>query len=82
MSMMNSMTMIDLARTTAADVIVQWAGVNIDWSAVRDELDRHWFHEDVQSRGENWTGHDENEFRNLVVRELERAHVVRCARAK
>ena len=54
--------------------LAQWAGVEIDWAEVRAELDRHWLNEEVLSRDENWTGNDENEFRNLVARELERNH--------
>jgi len=73
---MDRVTMIDLARATATDVRVQWTGVDINWSDVRAELDAHWANE-ILSRDDEWTAHDENEFRNLVARELERSHLAK-----
>lgn len=61
------MNQIDIARRTASDVIVQWTGVDIDWSNVRSELDAHW----AEATEEPYTN---AEFRDAVAKEIDRMH--------
>lgn len=56
---------IDRARETASDVLVQWDGVDIDWSNLAAELAAHW----ADATEEPYT---DPEFRALVVAEIER----------
>mgnify|MGYP001810209065 CR=1 FL=1 len=56
---------IDRARETASDVLVQWDGVDIDWSNLAGELAAHW----ADATEEPYT---DPEFRALVVAEIER----------
>lgn len=70
---MDHVTMVGAARNAAGDVMAQWTGVDIDWTDVRAELDRHWGDEQA-NLDDSWTGSDENNYRNLVAREIERFH--------
>lgn len=65
---------VSAADAAGADVHTQWTCVDINWSEVRAELDRHWTGEEPANLSDDWTGSDENQYRNLVARALERLH--------
>lgn len=67
--------MVDNARQLASSVLVQWSGVEIDWGNVRAELDGHLDAEPSDGIDPELHLGDEDAFRALVVRELERAHI-------
>ena len=71
------LTVLDDARASAGNVLAQWDGVEINWADVRAELDAHWREESPANLTEDWTGNDENEYRNLVAREIERLRSAR-----
>lgn len=71
---MNRIDMINAATATANDVFIQWSRVFVDWTdvgTVRTDLDAH-LGASMANLDEGWSGADEDEYRNLVARELKR----------
>jgi hypothetical protein len=73
---MDRVAMIDAARAAAANVYTQWTGIDIDWHDVRGMLDAH-LGDEQSDLTECWSSDDEDEFRDLVARELERIRKAR-----
>jgi hypothetical protein len=75
---MTRVEMIAHADAAAADVLVQWRSVEIDWAdvgTVQRELDAHWG-ADLANLTEEWSYADEGEYRQLVARALYQQHSV------
>lgn len=57
---------VDAARQDAADVLTQWDGVDIDWSATGRELRAHWTYGGPAAASDDYL--------DLVAREIDRLH--------